>query len=90
MTLFTTKNLKISHIKNDREDNPSLFWLLYKKFFCLTENLKSTHLFFSLKSFLSMKEKHIICFKKNLACLPNPLKDVSLLNEKDCIKYGGA
>ncbi|MBS4169886.1 Uncharacterized protein NEOC95_000605 [Neochlamydia sp. AcF95] len=32
MTLFTTKNCKISHIKNDREDNPSLFWLLYKKF----------------------------------------------------------
>ncbi|MBS4165832.1 hypothetical protein NEOC65_000902 [Neochlamydia sp. AcF65] len=24
---------------------------------------------------------------KNLACIPNPLKDVSLLNERDFMKY---
>jgi hypothetical protein len=41
MTPFTTKNRKISHIKNDREDNPSLFWLLYKKFFALQRILKT-------------------------------------------------
>ncbi|KIC72703.1 hypothetical protein DB41_KD00030 [Neochlamydia sp. TUME1] len=44
MTLFTTKNLKISHIKNDREDNPSLFWLLYNFFFTLQRMLK-THIY---------------------------------------------